>query len=426
MAQENFAEVVNELYQPKNHVKGYVSGESFLTNAKYHERSKWLLNIDIEDFFGSITFPRVRGLFLSEYFGFNQVVATCLARICTFQNSLPQGAKTSPVLSNIIAYHIDRRLIMLAKSNKVRFTRYADDITFSSTIFPVSTAFVKSWEPVSGARSVELSRQLLDVFRQANFEIKASKTRLQLKDERQVVTGLVVNKRANIRRSQISNLRMKIHSINKFGVEDSAKLWLGPDAKAQDMEDFVGGWLSYIRQVRGANDQVLAKLAKQALVKLHSLPKWVKDQADMILQHDVFLSHASEDKDIVRPLKDKLEALGVVVFFDESSISWGDSIVEKVNQGLLMSKFFVPYLSENFAKKGWTNKELNSAISLNISRKGRILPITSASFNVEKNYPLLGETLYRKWPSSSADVSKFIDETCDAIIKKVEEIKSKI
>ena len=140
---------------------------------------------------------------------------------------------------------------------------------------------------------------------------------------------------------------------------------------------------------------------------------------------DVFLSHASEDKDHVRKLNDALTDKGVKVFFDESSIKWGDSIVEKVNHGLLKSRFFMPYLTETFSRKGWTNKELNSAISMNISRKRRILPIKAESFNVDDRYPLLNETLYKTWPGDAAEESAFIEEVTDAIIGMIEEDTSK-
>ncbi len=136
---------------------------------------------------------------------------------------------------------------------------------------------------------------------------------------------------------------------------------------------------------------------------------------------DVFLSHASEDKEHVRKLNDALVNKGVKVFFDESSIKWGDSIVEKVNHGLLKSRFFMPYLTETFAKNGWTNKELNSSISMNISRKGRILPIKSAYFAVDEKYPLLNETLYKTWPSNVNEEDGFIDEVVYAIIGMIEE-----
>ena len=143
----------------------------------------------------------------------------------------------------------------------------------------------------------------------------------------------------------------------------------------------------------------------------------------MVRQFDVFLSHASEDKPKVRKLKVRLEELGVKVFFDEDSIAWGDSLVEKINHGLLKSSFFVPFLSETFAKKGWTNKELNSAIANNINRKVRILPIKDAGFSIDENYPLLIDTLYKEWPASDDD--QFVSDAADEILARVEKENAK-
>ena len=94
LAQDRLAAILQKNYKPKSFVKGFVKGESFLSNARYHERQKWVLNFDVKDFFPSIGFARVRGLFMSRYFGFNERVATILARITTFENQLPQGAST--------------------------------------------------------------------------------------------------------------------------------------------------------------------------------------------------------------------------------------------------------------------------------------------------------------------------------------------
>lgn len=144
----------------------------------------------------------------------------------------------------------------------------------------------------------------------------------------------------------------------------------------------------------------------------------------MVREYDVFLSHASEDKPKVRRLKERLEEIGVAVFFDEDSIKWGDSITERINHGLLKSNFFIPFLSETFSKKGWTNKELNSAISTNISRKKRILPIKDAGFAIEDNYPLLNDILYKEWPAGEDD--QFVLDVADSILAIVIEERGKV
>ena len=165
---------------------------------------------------------------------------------------------------------------------------------------------------------------------------------------------------------------------------------------------------------------MLAKLCKLGFEAKVTNVSWIVETADMVREFDVFLSHASEDKPKVRQLKAKLEELGVSVFFDEDTIAWGDSIVDRINVGLLKSNFFIPFLTQTFADKGWTNKELNSAISMNASQKGRILPIKDESFVLDERYPLLNDTLYKIWPSCAAEEIDFVNETADAILALVE------
>lgn len=423
LAQSRLAEILKSKYKPKSFVRGYVSGESFLSNARYHEKQRWILNIDIKDFYPSITFPRVRGLFLSRYFGFNERVATILARITTTPDGLPQGARTSPIIANLIASNLDTKLVDLAAANRLKYSRYADDITFSSSQRSIPPSLIKSWEPNFGNREVQLGRVLLDAFRASGFTVNDAKTRLMMSYERQEVTGLIVNRSANIWRKDVSRLRMILHSARKHGAESAAKLWVGRDKNPVDFWNFVSGWLAYVSQVRGKNDAVVAKLCKLAVLSGLEGPDWILRSAEMVREFDVFLSHASEDKPKVRKLKEKLEEIGVTVFFDEDSIAWGDSIVEKINHGLLKSNFFIPFLSETFSNKGWPNKELNSAIASNISRKGRILPIKDQAFSIDDNYPLLIDTLYKVWPEDNED--KFISDISDQILKLVEAEKMK-
>jgi RNA-directed DNA polymerase len=420
LAQNRLAEVIRSHYVPKKFVKGYVRGESFLSNARYHEKQKWILTVDIQDFYPSIGFARVRGLFLSRYFGFNERVATILARITTYRDGLPQGASTSPLIANIIAHNLDKKLVAIAVKGQLKYTRYADDITFSSSRRAVSSDVVQSWEPAFGRREVHLGQSITEAFKHSGFEINHTKSRILFPFERQEVTGLVVNRKANVWRRDIARLRMKLHSIKRFGATEAAKVWLGPGGDKQKMWSHVAGNLAFIRQVRGMTDPVLAKLCKDAVIAGMTGPSWVLQMAEMVREFDVFLSHASEDKEKIRRLKDKLEECGVKVFFDETSIKWGDSIVEKINNGLLKSSYFIPFLSKTFSEKGWTNKELNSAISMNVSRKGRILPIIDSNFSVEENYPLLGETLYKKWPADESSEDAFIGEVADAILHLIE------
>lgn len=426
MAQERLAAILKHAYTPKSFVHGYVEERSFLTNAQYHEKQKWILNLDIEDFFGSIGFPRVRGLFMSDFFGFNDRVSTILARLTTYRKALPQGAQTSPVLSNIIAHNLDKHLVEIAVKERLKYTRYADDITFSSDRKKIPLSLVRSWEPEYGDREIELGEKLLEAFKSASFRINKSKTRLQLFGERQVVTGLVVNQGANVYRKDISRLRMKLYSAKKYGLNEAAKVWISPTAEASHLWAHIEGWLGHIKQVRGDEDPVLSKLCKQATEIKPDASEWIRRHAEMVREFDLFLSHASEDKPRVRELNKKLEAVGIKVFFDEKSISWGDSIVARINHGLLKSNFFVPFLTNTFVQKGWTNKELNSAISANANRQKRILPICDHDFHIGKNYPILEDVLYKTWPAPTANQEEWLNQITDELLALIEKSKHEL
>lgn len=424
LAQDRIAPILSYKYNPGPFVKGFVKGTSFVENARYHQNQRWILNIDIKDFFPSITFARVRGLFLSRHFGFNDRVATILARICTNDGSLPQGASTSPIVANLIAKNLDKKLVELAIKSNTKFTRYSDDITFSSSHKSIPKILISEHQILEDGKKVTLSQELHDAVRNSGFQINPAKTRLMLPNERQEVTGLIVNKKVNIWRKDISRLRMKIYSAEKYGTTEAARVW--KKESGADFSNHIVGWLSFIRQVRGKNDPVLSNLCRQCIAAKITQIEWIKEMADMVKQFDVFLSHASEDKDKVRKLKDALEDRGVKVFFDEDSIKWGDSIVEKVNHGLQKSTFFMPFLTKSFSAKGWPNKELNSAIQSNISQKKRILAIREHNFKVEERYPLLADILYKTWPSGKTEEDEFISEACDGIIRLIEDAKAEV
>ena len=128
---------------PHPSAHGFIQPTSVVTNARAHTGKRWVLNIDLEDFFPTVNFGRIRGLFLKPPFDMAPAAATVCAQIVTYRNGLPQGAPTSPVLSNLIAVPLDRALLRLvAPARASTYSRYADDITFSTdlTQFPASLA----------------------------------------------------------------------------------------------------------------------------------------------------------------------------------------------------------------------------------------------------------------------------------------------
>lgn len=112
-------------------VNGFVKDRDIKRNAEFHIGRKFVFNLDLKDFFSSITFPRIYGMLISKPYQLKPKVAACIAKACTLDDVLPQGSPSSPVITNLICAKMDSQLTKLAKAFKCRYSRYADDITFS-------------------------------------------------------------------------------------------------------------------------------------------------------------------------------------------------------------------------------------------------------------------------------------------------------
>lgn len=195
---------------------GFKRGRSIITNAHRHRRRRWVFNVDLEDFFPSINFGRVRGLLLKHRdFELHEPVATVIAQIACYQNSLPQGSPCSPALSNLIAHVLDMRLVKLASESSCTYSRYADDLTFSTNEkdFPESIAVRSQATSHHWVPGTELQR----VVERAGFRINAKKTRLMYRDSRQEVTGLVVNKKVSVCWEYRHRVRAMVHRLVNTG-----------------------------------------------------------------------------------------------------------------------------------------------------------------------------------------------------------------
>jgi len=224
---------------------GFLKGKSIITNAEPHKNKHFVLNIDLNDFFGTIHYGRVYGfLKQNKHFGLHEDVARAISNIVCYQNKLPQGAPTSPVISNLIGSIMDIRLISLAKKHGVFYTRYADDLTFSSNKknFPKEIAYLDGGK-------VHIGNSLSKIIVKCGFEINQSKSRLQFKDSRQDVTGLTVNKKVNVSANYRGHARILWHKI-KNGKNIYA---IGANPKDERNLNYLVGVLSYIHNVRLAH-----------------------------------------------------------------------------------------------------------------------------------------------------------------------------
>jgi RNA-directed DNA polymerase len=200
--------------RPLSH--GYRESLSIITNAQNHTVRRYVLNLDLADFFPTFNFGRVRGFFLKDNdFALHDKVATVLAQIACFENTLPQGSPCSPVIADMIAHVLDVRLVGLAKKNRVTYSRYADDLTFSTNQkdFPKGLA-----KPGAGlADPWVVGDELLKRIGDAGFKINPAKTRMQFRGSRQVVTGLTVNAKVNIPQRYWRSIRSMCHALFEKG-----------------------------------------------------------------------------------------------------------------------------------------------------------------------------------------------------------------
>jgi len=213
------AHILNVL-EPEAEAHGFVAQRSIVTNSAPHVGKPVVVNLDLKDFFPSITFRRVKGLF--ESFGYSEQVSTVLSLICTEpprvaaqvngkiyhvalgERVLPQGASTSPAITNLLCRKLDRRLAGLAKKHDFAYTRYADDLTFSGN------------NPNAVGRILKSVRSIIA---NEGFTEHPSKTKVMRKANRQEVTGVVVNERQTVSRKDVRELRAILHNAKKTGLD---------------------------------------------------------------------------------------------------------------------------------------------------------------------------------------------------------------
>ena len=232
---------------------GFKKGRSIVSNASKHLKRRYVFNIDLQNFFGTINFGRVRGFFINDKnFALNPKVATILAQIACYQNALPQGSPCSPVISNLIGHVLDIHLCKLASAKGCTYSRYADDITFSTNEkeFPSAIA-----HRVQGApHQWEVGNELQEIVTHSGFVIAPEKTRMQYWTSRQDVTGLVVNSKVNIRseyRRTVRAMAQRLFMTGKFDFVQTT-----PDASGAQVASKSEGTIDQLHGMLGHIDYV--------------------------------------------------------------------------------------------------------------------------------------------------------------------------
>ncbi|AKB75143.1 Retron-type RNA-directed DNA polymerase [Methanosarcina lacustris Z-7289] len=179
---------------PGNYAHGFIPGKTIYTNAKAHVNKDLVLGIDIKDFFPSIKFVAVYDVF--KFAGYTARVARQLAELCTYHWKLPQGAPTSPMLANLVALNLDKKISQYCIRENFEYSRYADDIT------------------ISGSYNLAMHKEIIiKIINENGFEVNYKKVRMVSKGSRQKVTGLVVNDKVGMGRTKKKTLRAIVHNI---------------------------------------------------------------------------------------------------------------------------------------------------------------------------------------------------------------------
>lgn len=301
--QRTLAAYLTTQHVPKTSSHGFLAERSIKSNSIPHTGKEYVFNIDLEEFFESIHFGRVKNLFMSHPFNAPHNVSTVLAQLCCYDGKLALGAPTSPIISNMICRKLDSQLQSLAGSKNCYYTRYADDITFSFTCPKKSlpSDIVQLTESGAGMPGGALN----SVIERNGFKINPTKTRLRHRSQRQIVTGLTVNKFPNVSRKFIRRTACMIHALKKFGPIEAERRYLeilnktevdlAPRQTKRTSEykgDFfpkvINGRLNFIQMVRGKSDSIYRKLAYLYSVAIKKEDKDLLKTAQEILGESVF------------------------------------------------------------------------------------------------------------------------------------------
>ena len=274
MLLQSVNEILKAIYTPSDYAMGFTEKRSVVTNASVHRSQNYVFNIDLKDFFPSVEQGRVMKRLTLAPFNFSPQIALLISGLCSmrvkrvqpietkqhdldkqFMYVLPQGAPTSPIITNTICDTLDRRLAGLAKRFGLRYTRYADDITFSSIHFVYS-------------EYGELIKDLSLILISQGFVINKAKTRIQKLGSRQEVTGIIVSDKLNVTKKYVREIRSLLYIWDKYGYSAAMSRFY-PKYKAEkghikkgnpDLTNVLDGKLMYLKMVKGDTDFVYVKL----------------------------------------------------------------------------------------------------------------------------------------------------------------------
>lgn len=251
-------------YSPSDFAFGFLGGRSVVDNAQCHIGHNYVFNIDLKDFFTSIDKDKIYSCLRSYPFRFSLNVALLIQSLVTVWNNeigkfvLPQGAPCSPLLTNIVCRQLDYKLSQLANKYDITYSRYADDITFSSNhnIYLENGSFIDI---------------LKNIIKEEGFSLNDKKTRLLKSGTRQEVTGLTVNSKVNVTRKYVKQLRYLIYLCEHYDLPTAyavfIKFYRNDKSYVKkgnpNIKRVILGKLNYLKMVKGCDDSTYLSLQKR-------------------------------------------------------------------------------------------------------------------------------------------------------------------
>ena len=337
-------------------------------------------------------------MFESKPFQVQREAAIALAQLCCNEDSLPQGSPASPIISNLICRRMDRELSTFARANGCTYTRYADDLTFSTHLPQLPAALATHGNVDTNDSDVSLGSKLVDIINNHSFDINDEKIRLQPRHARQTVTGLVVNDQIGLPLEWWKELRAMLYAINTHGLANASSVWASRydsrfrSGQSPSIDRVMNGRLLLARMVAGNRSRKYLRYARQWLeVSTELVCDTIRDDVERSVRpvvpndgtftYDLAISFASEQQDRVDRFVDHFESAGLAVFYAPRSQANAQMIGEELPDYLERafgseSKRCIIFASVDYVEKVWTGYERQVIISTFVQRgPGYVWPI---------------------------------------------------
>ena len=405
--------IFQAMYEPTEAAMGFLPGRSIADNAAAHIGKNYVFNTDLQDFFPSVHQARIWAMLQKKPFSLNEELASVIAGLCCMQDPkgtldkkgkvigvLPQGSPCSPILTNIVCRNLDRRLLGLAKRFNLSYTRYADDITFSSdyNVFQEGSEFMQEFSKIVAEQK---------------FQINDKKTRLQKSGQRQEVTGLLVNKKVNIAKEYYRDLRSLLYIWARYGQEQAyakfiiryraSKAYKPKKNSMPNMAAVISGKLLYMKMVMGETsstyltlrDKFIALCPEQKVIldtNLNYLASYRLDEFEASFGTKIEFAYKPEGR-----ITGRSKTMGFFMLDDEKHL---------VSINIRCDKAIDKYLTSPDKK---VMENLRKRLYITLSERGndRFWLITIAKMNNEHTSSFTGS--YKAKKRDNSEIQQVID-----------------